>query len=55
MGNSLFFGGIVKPASTKNCLPEIDNFLSEVVRCGASQKKHLRDSTKAYSPKVFTI
>ena len=31
------------------------NFLSEGVRCGASQKKGLRDSTEAYSPKVFTF
>ena len=31
------------------------NFLSEVVRCGASQKKSPRDSTKSYSPRTLTF
>ena len=31
------------------------HFSSEVVRCGASQKKPLWDSSKTYSPKGFTF
>ena len=31
------------------------HFLSEVVRCDASQKKSPRDSTKAYSPRTLTL
>ena len=30
-------------------------FLSEVVRCGASQKNSPRDSTKSYSPRTITF
>ena len=33
----------------------IFNFLSEIVRCGASQKNRPRDSTKAYSPRYLTF
>ena len=42
--------------SAKRCplLQEI-NLLSEVVRCGATQKKPPRDSTKPYSPRRFTF
>ncbi len=35
--------------------PKRDEFLSEGVRCGASQKKAPRDSTKTYSPWCFTF
>ena len=35
------------------CYLKID-FSSEAVRCGASQKKYRRDSTKTYSPTIFT-
>ena len=41
--------------STLYSLLSTHYFLSEVVRCGASQKKDLRDSTKSYSPKVFVF
>ena len=36
-------------------VPKRDEFLSEGVRCGASQKRVPRDSTKAYSPWYSTF
>ena len=49
------FVSVVSVVSKKTLPSALPNFLSEAVRCGASQKKPLRDSSLTYSPEWFTF